>query len=163
MSSLTSVRNDIFLYALIFVVSLGISVDGVMFTVHVRPQYPEDGTRGGAIAVALSFAVLFVRRPYFLFQNVFELKRKFQGLLNDFSARIGKSSEPVDEKKPEALLIRIQNLEEAITILIKTEIEDQSIQTWFLVASSVCGTLFWGFGDWFVYWIEAGKIYWPPS
>lgn len=85
-----------------------------------------DGGRGGAVAVAIAFGILFAARP--LAQDYIEARdnegvARFDGL-------------PVDK--------RISRLRSALAVLL----DRQQHETASLAFASITGTLVWGFGDW---------------
>lgn len=85
-----------------------------------------DGGRGGAIAVAVSFAALFAVR--------------------DTSAAVLEVSNVIGDKGFEGLPAesRIGLLKAAMASMIDSQRLEKKYLTW----SSVMGTLTWGFGDW---------------
>lgn len=112
---------------MVLALSLLASFGGVLFAVCWGVA--ADGGRGGAIAVALSFVALFAGRN--TDQSVLELRKK-----PDQPAILDPGPHASD---PE----RFKALRSALAVHLDTS---QS-ETGYLVAASVIGTLFWGFGD----------------
>jgi hypothetical protein len=134
-----------FLLALFCVV---ISVGGIV--IAVRCNNLDYGGRGGSIAVALSFAALFLTRDYGgIIQNL------IQNTFPDITNKI-ENENPTEHSAPSVLDLpalgkQVKALEEmivAIAVRVRLDAEGQKIQNRYLAFSSVVGTIAWGFGDW---------------
>jgi hypothetical protein len=113
-----------------------LSVGGIVYAVCVTKS-AQDGGRGGALAVALSFAVLFLSRGYGT--RVYDiLTKEAPEAIAELDKLTGKSGN------------RVITADEKIDALVsKTRIDAQvqESQNIFLAASSAIGTIAWGFGD----------------
>jgi len=119
------------------VVATLLSVGGILIAA-LWSKDAGDGGRGGALAVALSFLVLFLSRAYgsqaytILTEGASDLENALTQLRDD---RAGKSK-PAYEAKVDALVTKAD-----------IEATAQSTQNRYLAFSSVVGTIAWGFGD----------------
>ncbi len=116
----------------VLVLAVVASLTGV--AVAVLTGTAAHGGRGGAVAVALSFAALFAGR------------NTPEALLRDRTedGRVAIEVEPCEQ--------RIRRLHGAINVMIDSQRQEKRYLTW----SSVIGTVFWGFGDeiarWLILW-----------
>lgn len=106
------------------VVSIALSIGGIVYA--VARSIPADGGRGGALAVALTFFMLFMSR----------------GTAEDALAG------PLPQGIPDGEIIRIRNA-------LASMLDWQSNEKIYLTISSVCGTIAWGFGDVIAKWFCA--------
>ena len=98
----------------------------------------QDGGRGGAAAVALSFVILFLSRGYGT--KIYEaLTKEAATIRANLDALLGNG-----KNQP---AIRIEDKVNALVSKAKIESQTQEIQNFYLAWSSVFGTLTWGFGD----------------
>jgi hypothetical protein len=136
-------------YGLVVVVSIVLSAGGILLAAYSAD--PSDGGRGGAVAVAFAFFVLFIRRDYgtrvykALTLELPSLKAQVARLRagGDPSAA---NSEGVDSLKRQVT---------AIVARLETEATGQKNQNVALALASVIGTLAWGFGDVIAKWLKA--------
>lgn len=115
----------------VLVASAAVSFGGIAYAVWFG--HAADGARGGAIAVAISFAALFAARS--TPEDVMELK--------------GVDGKPVVDSG---------KVEERIAVLktaVATMIDSQRLEKIYLTWSSAIGTLTWGFGDIVSRWLGA--------
>jgi hypothetical protein len=108
---------------------------------------PNDAGRGGALAVALSFAALFLSKSYGAL--IYDLITK---TIPEIERNIGASPEttpPVSaEIKPfYDRLVMLENKSTGLAAKLGTDANGQKIQNGYLAAASIIGTLVWGFGD----------------
>jgi len=130
-----------------------LSIAGILYAA-LWSKDASDGGRGGAIAVAVSFAVLFLTRS--LGQRVYQALTQelpaLRKLIDSFApASASKSEVEVLREDLKAVGDRFSALEQRL------ESDDKATQTQnrFLAAASVIGTLVWGFGDVVAGWIIA--------
>lgn len=107
------------------------SAGGIVYAIWFGSA--ADGARGGAVAVAISFAALFAARS--TPQDVLETKNQA-------------GQQVFDTAPPEQ---RVAILRTAIATLI----DSQRLEKIYLTGSSVAGTLVWGFGDLLARWLGA--------
>lgn len=112
----------------VLLLSLAACAAGIVFAVCCGTA--EDGPRGGAIGVALSFLALFVARPV--------------------PAHVVEHEDMLNEA-PENSVTRINLLRTALAAMLDL----QRQQTAYLAASSVISTIVWGFGDVVALWLGA--------
>ncbi|HEV2962129.1 MAG TPA: hypothetical protein VG649_09920 [Candidatus Angelobacter sp.] len=128
-------------YGLVVLIAVVLSVAGVLIGAFVTD--PADGGRGGAVAVALAFIVLFVRRDYgsrvydALTKDIPALRQQIRNL------REGKADVPKDGEN----LAEIKKQVTAIVSRLDTESDGQKDQNRALAWASCIGTIAWGFGD----------------
>jgi hypothetical protein len=123
-------------YSAILIVAIALSAAGVGYAICTKNK--DDGGRGGALAVALAFAVLFVSRGYGT--RVYEILT-VEG--PEILKRLEESPAAVAEPEKTAAEIKIN----ALLAKERADADDQRIQNIFLACTSVIGTLAWGFGD----------------
>lgn len=127
-------------YGAIILASIILSLGGI--AIGAWWAKPEDGGRGGAVAVAMAFFILFVRRNYGA--RVYDALTKDIPKLREqiASSRQGKKLEPetgdVDE---------IRGQLTTLVSRLDTESDGQNRQNRALAWASCIGTLAWGFGD----------------
>jgi hypothetical protein len=135
-------------YWLVVAVAVLLSAGGI--GIAAVASSPADGGRGGAVAVAFSFFMLFVRRDYGarLLRAIIDDIPKLREHIN--ALRGGKEPGPpfadgLDELKRnvEAIIVRLDN-----------EASGQRNQNLALAVASIIGTITWGFGDWGAQWIH---------
>jgi hypothetical protein len=109
-----------------------VSIGGIAYAVYFGVA--ADGPRGGAIAVAISFAALFAARgtP----QKVIEMTDPATG------GNVG------EEGTPETKI-------ELLVTALSTMIDSQRLEKKYLTWTTVMGTLVWGFGDQIARWFGA--------
>jgi hypothetical protein len=117
-------------YISVAILSAALSVGGVIWAAHIR--CPADGGRGGAVATALAFVVLFLRPDYGLW--LFEQRREKT-----------KPNLPEAERVGKELTLLVESLE--------INSKGQKNQNIALAVASGIGTIFWGFGDVFAKWL----------
>ena len=120
--------------------SLVLSASGILWAVFVSKKC-ADGQRGGAIATAAAFFILFLRRKYgdAVFQTIFKVKRNAALTAKKKIQRRGIL--PVFTNDELSWLI-IGTLERS-----NVEADEQWLQNLVLFAASAIGTFAWGFGD----------------
>ncbi len=109
--------------------SLALSAGGVVYAIGTGVA--TDGQRGGALAVALTFFMLFAGRG-----------TPEEALETEPPANLAASERPAFE---------IARLRAALASML----DWQSQEKVYLTVSSVIGTLAWGFGDWVAAWFGA--------
>jgi hypothetical protein len=102
---------------------------------------PADAGRGGAIAVAISFGMLFLSRG----RGAQTFDTLYDGLP---TLRTELEALTASDPKPEASAAQIKRLATALKTWLTIDAQATSRQNIFLAISSVVGTLAWGFGDW---------------
>lgn len=132
-------------YLAILMLAIALSAGGIAYAVHCSKN-KDDGGRGGALAVALAFVVLFVSRGQgakvydILADEGPELLKKIEALqaagpaLGETAGKV--ANNPTAETKVNALVAKL-----------RTDSNDQRKQNIYLAFTSVIGTLAWGFGD----------------
>jgi hypothetical protein len=126
-------------YFLLTVVACGLSIGAIPVAAYLTKN-AADGGRGGALAVALSFAMLFLNRD--LGTKIFKiLTRKPTAPTPDGSDFLAGAK--TAEEKTERLAVRVLAWEGKLN----TDALGQSRQNKFLAVMSIVGTLAWGFGD----------------
>jgi hypothetical protein len=114
---------------LTMVAAILFSLGGVVFA--VRWGSVADGGRGGAIAVALTFLMLFLGRG------------------TAEAALEAKLPEPTEDGKK--ALLEVAKVRNAVAAML----DWSGSEKLYLTISSVVGTLFWGFGDVAARWLGA--------
>lgn len=108
----------------VLLTSILVSIGGIAYAVLFGAA--ADGARGGAVAVAISFAALFAARS--TPQEVLEMKDPITGELivkeGEHNWQIG-----------------------VLSTAISTMIDSQGLEKVYLTSSTAIGTLVWGFGD----------------
>jgi len=127
-------------YGIVIAASILLSLGGI--AVAAWWTTPEDGGRGGALAVALAFLVLFVRRNYGA--RVYDALTKDIPKLKEQIANLRQGKEPISEKEDPHEMSR-QLI--AVVSRLDTEADGQNRQNYALAWASCIGTLAWGFGD----------------
>jgi hypothetical protein len=132
-------------YLAILILAIALSAGGIAYAVHCSKNQ-DDGGRGGALAVALAFVVLFVSRGQgakvydILADEGPELLKKIEALqvtrpaLGETAGKV--ANNPTAETRVNALVAKL-----------RTDSNDQRKQNIYLAFTSVIGTLAWGFGD----------------
>ncbi len=120
----------LFRYISVAILSAALSVGGVIWAAHTR--CPANGGRGGAVATALAFVVLFLRPDYGLW--LFKQRREKM-----------KPNLPEVERVGSELTALVESLE--------INSKGQKNQNIALAVASGIGTIFWGFGDIFAKWL----------
>ncbi len=128
-------------YTLVVVVSTLLSAGGIAIAVYRGD--PSSGGRGGAIAVAVAFFVLFIRRDYGA--RVYAAITKDIPKLRAQIASLSKGSEPAAANRDGVLETERQIT--GIVARLATEAKGQKAQNIALALASIIGTLSWGFGD----------------
>lgn len=124
-------------FRLVLLFSLALSIGGVLVAAYVTKD-PQDGGRGGALAVAVSFAVLFLSRGY------------GSHVYRALTAEAAIVKEHIDKlRKAESTNSSIDANTKIDALLSKARVDSnvQEIQNTYLTWSSVIGTTAWGFGD----------------
>lgn len=128
-------------FQVVLALAVLLSLGGVLVATFAT-QNSGDGGRGGAIAVALSFLILFVSRDvgsraYTIFtEEAAELAKHVEKLRG--SAAVPDENKPVI---PDGVLIG------ALSAKADIEATILKVQNGYLAFASVIGTLAWGFGD----------------
>ena len=135
-------------YGLVVSVSIVLSAGGILLAAHGDPS---DGGRGGALAVALAFFVLFIRRNYGA--RVYEALTVELPSLKGQIAKLRAGGDPsaANSEGVDALKRQVT----AIVARLETEAKGQRGQNIVLAAASIIGTLAWGFGDVIAKWLKA--------
>jgi hypothetical protein len=128
-------------YVLVVITSIVLSVGGILIAAHRRD--PSRGGQGGAVAVAFSFFVLFIRRDYgtrvytAITKDLPNLRAQIKNL-RDGNDPAAANSDGVAEVKRQIT---------AIVARLETEAKGQKRQNIALALATVIGTIAWGFGD----------------
>jgi hypothetical protein len=132
-------------------VALLLSVGFVIYSASSNTPGGNDPGRGGALAVAISFGILFTRETSTenLFKDLAETRRK------------------LSEKSPLPLDGEADPMVDDILRILTERSGGQTRQNIALAAVGVIGTLAWGFGDMAAVgmypWFHDGKNYIPPA
>ena len=125
-------------YGLLLVLFLSIisSFGGTFLSAYLGS--PDDGGRGGALAVALALFCLFATRNYGaeLYKELLDLTKEIQ--------------ESEGKQEPETVL---RNYVEVLEARLNMDARSLKWQNYYLAFSTGIGTIFWGFDDWFAAWI----------
>jgi hypothetical protein len=113
-----------------------LSVAAVPFGAFVT-RSAADGQRGGAIAVALSFIILFLSRGY---------GTKVYKILTEEVAQVEEDLKTI-RGAPERSAVTDGQKIEALVSKTKIDADNQEVQNFYLAWSSGLGTIAWGFGD----------------
>jgi hypothetical protein len=141
-------------YLAILVLAIALSAGGIAYAVHCSKN-KDDAGRGGALAVALAFVVLFVSRG--------QGARVYDILAVEGPELLKKIDEPQAAKPepgagpalvPQDLLAAAlagkspaEIKMDALLVKLRRDSDDQRIQNIYLAFTSVIGTLVWGLGD----------------
>ena len=124
-------------FRFVLAASVILCAGGVLIAALVTKN-AQDGGRGGAAAVALSFVILFLSRGYGT--KIYEvLTEDAPTIQANLEVLAGNGS---DQSKT-SLADKVNALVSKLTIDLRT----QNIQNFYLAWSSGVGTLTWGFGD----------------
>ncbi len=128
------------LFWLATIVSVGFSVGGIACALMLKAHPGVVAERGGAIGSATAFLTLFAGRNYGQRLFLKELKRR-----PELRASLIKlvEGDPLPKSDSDWLLY-------ALVSRLILDVDEQKLQTRFLVGASVIGTIVWGFGGWFV-------------
>jgi len=139
------------LYALVFVVSTGFSIGGIVFAALHDPM---DGGRGGAIAVAIAFICLFIRRDFGLlaYKAIVDEIPQLQGEIKTILQRL--EDVAVSSESPSDATRELTRRVDGISELIAVNADGQTRQNFAVAVASVAGTLAWGFGDKVALWLH---------
>lgn len=135
-------------YRIVVLSAILLSLGGILIGAFVTE--PADGGRGGAVAVALAFLVLFVRRGYGA--RVYEAIAKDLPALREEVSKLRQGAAPVAANAEDLAQVRRQVT--AIVSRIDTEADGQQIQNRALAWASCIGTIAWGFGDVLAKWLS---------
>jgi hypothetical protein len=122
-------KNGVWRLALAMIASIALSVGGVVFA--VRCGVAADGQRGGGLAVALTFFILFLGR-------------------GTAEAALGEPNPDADSRSltPDAqLLADIQFELKRLRNSLASMFDWSRHEKLYLLIASVIGTFFWTFGD----------------
>jgi hypothetical protein len=128
--------------------SVFLSLGGILIGAFVTE--PADGGRGGAIAVALAFLVLFVRRGYGA--RVYEAIARDLPAMREEVSKLRQGTAPATANAED--LAQVKRQVTAIVSRIDTEADGQKIQNRALAWASCIGTIAWGFGDMLAKWLS---------
>ena len=134
-------------YGVVVLAAIVFSLTGIYVGAFVTD--PSDGGPGGALAVALAFLVLFVRKDYG--------SRVYDALTKDIPAlrqQISNLREGKTVTPKEADLGQIKTQVTAVVNRLDTESDGQKIQNRALAWASCIGTIAWGFGDIAAKWLR---------
>lgn len=137
------------LYRLVVLVSIVLSVGGIVIAACLTE--PSDGGRGGAIAVAVAFFVLFVRRPYGA--RVYQALTKDLPKLREEIKNLREGKDRASTSVPD----KLDDLKRQVTSIVSrldVEADGQRNQNIALAWASCIGTLAWGFGDMIAKWLS---------
>jgi len=133
-------------FLLLSLLCVALSLGGIWAS--VKYNRPNDGGRGGAIAVALSFAALFLTRSYGTMIHKL-ITVTLPGIKEKIGAA-GVSPSPHADPVVAQLQKEIEALKaasQAVNVQLQVDAQGQENQNRYLAFSSVVGTISWGFGD----------------
>ncbi len=116
--------------ALTMIGSIALSVGGVVYACLTRNA--ADGGRGGALAVALTFFMLFMGRG--------TAEAALEAPILDPATRRSVDAGDLNPKHVAMQIVRVRSA-------VASMLDWQSKEKLYLTIASICGTLFWGFGD----------------
>ena len=119
---------------LVLICCIAFSVGGVIYAVFLGVA--ADGGRGGALAVAITFAMLFLDR-----------RTSKDYLEMPLPADTAEKDIPTDDKALKAHLAGLATNQNQTRNAFAAMLDWGNRQKWPLAISSVIGTVFWGFGD----------------
>jgi len=129
-------------YLAVLALAIALSAGGIAYAVH-GSKNKDDGGRGGALAVAVAFIVLFVGRSQGT--KVYTiLAEEGPQLLNSIEAQAGATPDPTADQADSS---PVETRVNALLAKLRTDANEQRIQNIYLALTSVIGTLAWGFGD----------------
>ena len=130
---------EIISYRIIFLLSSGIAISWIIVSAYAANT--DGAERGGAIAVAIAFGSLFVSRGYGLkgYEIVTEGRKQLKALTTQ-------NTNPNKNDEVASLEDLNQKLD-ALFVAMQTNEKSQKKQNSYIAASSVVGTICWGFGD----------------
>jgi len=137
-------KSETVRYRIVLSLCLILSIPGVFVAAYLND--PEAGGRGGALAVAIALANLFIKRntP----DNIIELLTTTAPFIHKSIAQL-KQTEEADPGNTKS--IQPGEAEEVSpdpnAILAKKEALSQKKQNRFLAGTTFVGTIIWGFGD----------------
>ncbi len=126
----------------VMIICVAVSVAGVAYAVW--QDEAAAGGRGGALAVALTFAMLFLDRD--TAKDIIE---------TDLSSAAKDDHIPVDDDNLRTYLSTMRTEQAKTRNALATILDWQNKQKWPLAVSSIFGTVCWGFGDLFAQWFGA--------
>lgn len=135
-------------YRIVVLGAIVLSLGGILIGAFVTE--PADGGRGGAVAVALAFLVLFVRRGYGA--RVYEAIAKDLPAMREEVRKLRQGTAPTAANAED--LAQVKRQVTAIVSRIDTEADGQKIQNRALAWASCIGTIAWGFGDMLAKWLS---------
>lgn len=126
-------------YQVLLGLVVALCLGGVLAAAFVT-QNRADGGRGGVLAVAVSFAALFLGRSY---------GTKVYDIIASEAATLSATLRKIDGRPDPAPAPATSDAERVngLAAKIKTDAAAQTLQNKYLAAASVLGTLTAGFGD----------------
>jgi len=130
---------------IVLVVACTLSAGGIFYAAYVTKN-PGDAGRGGALAVALSFVVLFLSRGH---------GTKAYEILTKEAAEVSRNLAKLRASGGADL-----NEDKVAAIISKTKIDAnvQHVQNVYLAWSSAIGTIAWGFADIVAQWLVGKPV-----
>jgi hypothetical protein len=137
-------------FRIVLLVAILLSLGSIPVAVYVTGS-AQDGGRGGALAVALSFTVLFLSRGY---------GTTVYNILTKEAQEVDQTLKKIRGEKGSATLTPAQKIDALIS---KTKIDAtlQHTQNVYLAWSSGIGTIAWGFGDIPAQWLIGAPVVAP--
>ena len=132
-------RPDIWQYWILVTSCVLASLLGIGIGAYVT-KCPEDGGRGGAVAVAAALAALFLSKGYG--RKIFEARTT---IIPEIIASLQKMGniEPTAPSSSEDL----KAIKDELKSLLDSNAKEQTLQNRFLAGATAFGTIAWGFGD----------------
>lgn len=127
-----------------------ISVAGVLVASFVTED-PDDGGRGGALTVAVSFLVFFISRD--LGKRVVPWLGERGRTLRDILQGDKEKTVHAGEFPPDDPIAALQKRIDCLEAVANIRVAQGRDQSYALAFTSVFGTVFWGFGDTFSRWL----------
>lgn len=119
-------------YGLVIIASVVLSLGGILYAAAV--QRPLEAGRGGAVTVALSFLILFLRENHGL--------------------RVQKALSELSSEESWDTVAALRDQLRALCARLNVNDDGQQRQNRALAWTSCIGTLTWGFGDVVAQWIQ---------
>lgn len=137
--------GETFFLRLIATVCITSSIAGVLLSTFLWDW--SHGGRGGAIAVGLALLTLFATRNNArgVYGALTDETEGLKAVIDDFLGSDSDADNPIRGAD-----YKLKKLDD----LLKQEAQRQEAQNRYLAIATGVGTLFWGFGDLFAFWLR---------